>query len=216
MLPILVPQFKPDQWRSLERQLIKIAGKEKEKLQPRDRLVDKSLALAQSYARRLQWGDLFRFLLERNIVCIAEPPPKPPKPPRPPKVCLKNRFRDLLPEILYSDRAISTYTVKARAKVLGLEMIDRLYREYLNQFEKEGTIYRTQIQLYSAYSLQPTDKLDREEWLPDKIAYRIAVVNGCQNSFYFFRNRLDADYYMQFGLEYSEEKSMWRCCDDAS
>jgi hypothetical protein len=225
-LPIQIPQLTSDQWRSLEKQLIAIAAKEKAELEPRDRLVNNSLFLAQGYARKSQWGDLFRFLIERNIVkiegsAIAEPPPRKkrnPKAPNPPKsqfLSIKNRFKNVLPQILYSDRALGIQTIAVKARELGIKFSDRLCQEYLNQLAKEGVIYKTlQLHKYSAYALQQTDAIAPEEWLPASVAYRIAVENGYKNSYHFFKNRpyvrtpspdKVAEFYAQYGIEYDFE-----------
>lgn len=72
MLPIQLPQFAPEQWRSLEKQLIAIANREKLELEPRDRIVAKVIPLAQSYAKHKQWSQVFNVLHSRGIVRLKD------------------------------------------------------------------------------------------------------------------------------------------------
>ena len=216
MLPILTPSFSSDNWRSLELKLIAIANKEKQELAPRDRLANNALSLAQSYARKQEWGNLFRFLIERKI--IAESVSKPRKVCVPKSVrkrsteSVRGKLKSLLVEILYSDRAIGTVTIKAKLAKLGFFITDRVCQEYLSQFSKEGSIYKSSASAvkFTAYALKPTDVIEKTEWLPVSAAFKIAQSNGCKCSYYFFRVRSDASdsvkkvakFYAQYGIEY--------------
>ncbi len=68
MLPIQLPQFSPEQWRSLEKQLIDIVETEKLELEPRDRIVHKVLPTVQYAARAKRWNEVFKELYSRGIV----------------------------------------------------------------------------------------------------------------------------------------------------
>ena len=70
MLPIEVPQFSPEYWKPLEKQLIAIANKEKRQLEPRDRVVYNVLSLAQYSAKSKRWQDVFTMLRDRGIVSL--------------------------------------------------------------------------------------------------------------------------------------------------
>jgi hypothetical protein len=183
-LPIEISVATPEQWRDIESRLMAIAHKERQELDPPDRLANKSLALAQSYAKNREWGDLFRFLIERNLIKIESsviaPPPKPPKQPKPRINTVKQQFKKLLPDILHSDRAISLETIKCNSIALGFEIHPRLYRDYLSIFCKQGLIYKhpESTTKYVFYSLQPTNAIDKAEWLPAKLIFPIAVANG--------------------------------------
>jgi len=72
MLPIQIPQFAPEQWRSLERQLITIANREKLELEPRDRIVHKALPMIQYAARAKRWDEVFKELHSRGIVQLEK------------------------------------------------------------------------------------------------------------------------------------------------
>lgn len=166
---------------------------------------------------------------------IATPPPKSePKPnaTKPPKATekrvsnqsIRNTFKNLLPQILYSDRAIGIQTIAAKSKDLGFKIIEKLCQEYLNQFAKEGIVFKAIAEhKYTAYALQSTDVIDVAEWLPAQIAYRIAVANGYELSYRFFKqrpfNRVCRDkvakFYAEYGLEYrfghkEGENHKWR------
>ena len=89
---------------------------------------------------------------------IAAPPPKrKPKPnaTKPPKVAverigelsIRNTFKNLLPQILYSDRAIGIQTIAAKSKDLGFKIIEKLCQDYLNQFAKEGIVFKRTVAL---------------------------------------------------------------------
>lgn len=67
-LPIQLPQFTPEQWRSLEKQLIAIANREKLELEPRDRIVHKALPMVQYAAKSKQWTHVFNELRSRGII----------------------------------------------------------------------------------------------------------------------------------------------------
>jgi len=67
-LPIQLPQFAPEQWRSLEEQLIAIANREKLELEPRDRIVHKALPMVQHAAKAKQWTHVFNELRSRGII----------------------------------------------------------------------------------------------------------------------------------------------------
>lgn len=222
-LPIQLPQFAPEQWRSLEEQLIAIANREKLELEPRDRIVHKALPMVQHAAKSKQWTYVFDFLEERGVIEIKvettekmkalTPRIKTPKATPRPKIyrqSLKERFKVALPEILYSDRALGIKTIKDKAEKLGIRFSDRTCREYLSQFANCGLIYRAiETPKYAAYALQQTDLIDPNEWMPASIVYRIAVQNGYKNSYQFFKNRpytssreLVAKFYSQYGIEY--------------
>ena len=166
---------------------------------------------------------------------IAAPPPKrKPKPnaTKPPKATekrvsnqsIRNTFKNLLPQILYSDRAIGIQTIAAKSKDLGFKIIEKSCQEYLNQFAKEGIVFKAIAEhKYTAYALQSTDVIDVAEWLPAQIAYRIAVANGYELSYRFFKqrpfNRVCRDkvakFYAEYGLEYrfghkEGENHKWR------
>lgn len=70
MLPIQLPQFTPELWRSLEKQLIEIENLEKSKLEPRDRKVNKILATVQHSAKAKRWQEVFNMLRDREIIAL--------------------------------------------------------------------------------------------------------------------------------------------------
>ena len=166
---------------------------------------------------------------------IATPPLKPqskPKATKPPKGergvspdSIRQRFKALFPQILHSDRAIGIQTVLSKANELGLDITYDLVKEYLYQFSKEGVVFKAiKEHKYNAYALQPTDEIDPLEWLPAEIAYQIALKNGYDGSYNYFRNRPHswnipnerlANFYAQYGLEYRfghkvSENHKWR------
>ena len=216
MLPILTPSLSSDSWRSLELKLIAIANREKRELEPRDRTANNVLSLAQSYARKQEWGNLFRFLVERKIIAESVSEPKKVCVPKPihrrSAESVRGKLKSLLLEVLYSDRAIGTVTIKAKLAERGFFITDRVCQEYLSQFNKEGSIYKSSASAikFTAYALQSTDVIDKAEWLPVSAAFKIAQSNGCKCSYYFFRVRSDAsdsvekvtEFYAQYGIEY--------------
>jgi hypothetical protein len=70
MLPIQIPQFAPEQWRSLEKQLIAIAAEETLELDPPDRTVKKILAAVQYSAKANRWQEVFNMLRDRGIISL--------------------------------------------------------------------------------------------------------------------------------------------------
>jgi len=86
MIPIPLPEFDATQWRSLEKQLMVIAAKEKLQLKPRDRKVNNILATVQHSARAKRWHEVFNMLCERGIITLQSTTPQvkvtKPKPVR--------------------------------------------------------------------------------------------------------------------------------------
>ena len=229
MLPIHTPSLSSDNWRSLEVKLIAIANKEKRELEPRDRIANNALSLAQNYAQKQEWGNLFRFLIERRIIIESEPEPIKiclPKPIRKPSIdTIRGKLKSLLVQVLYSDRAIGVVTIKARLAELNFFITDKVCREYLSQFSRQGFIRKSSASVarFTVYALQSTDVIDKAEWLPASMAFKIAKSNGCECSFPFFRTRSEAsdsdekitEFYTQYGIEYKfDHKEMdiyrWR------
>ncbi len=70
MLPIQLPRFAPEQWRSLEKQLIAIAAKEKNELEPPYRKVNNILATVQHSVKAKRWQEAFNMLSDRGIVSL--------------------------------------------------------------------------------------------------------------------------------------------------
>jgi hypothetical protein len=71
LLPIQLPEFASEHWRSLEKQLIKIANQEKEELEePRDRKVYNVLAAVQYSAKSNRWQEVFKMLRDRGIIAL--------------------------------------------------------------------------------------------------------------------------------------------------
>jgi|GEM_PF-6483935 len=232
MLPIFTPSLSSDNWRSLELKLIAIANNEKRKLAPRDRLANNALSLAQSYARKQEWGNLFLFLMERRIIVESEPKPEKvclPKPVRKPSIdTIRGKLKSLLVEVLYSDRAIGLVTIQVRLAELKFFITDKVLREYLSQFSRKGFIRKSSASVarFTVYALQLTDVIDKAEWLPVSMAFKIAKSNGCECSFPFFRTRSEAsdpdgkiaEFYAQYGIEYKFDHNdrdiyRWRVAD---
>jgi len=72
-LPIIINQIPQSEdltfWRQIEKTLLAIAIQEKrDDIENRDRIANKVLPLAQSYARQKQWSALWRFLCDREII----------------------------------------------------------------------------------------------------------------------------------------------------
>jgi len=212
MLPILTPSLSSDNWRSLELKLIAITNKEKRELAPRDRVTNNVLSLAQSYARKQEWGNLFRLLIERGIIIEAEFKPEP-KPVRKLSIdTIRGKLRSLLSVVLYNDRAIGLVTIQSRLANLGFFITDKVLREYLSQFSRQHIIRKSlaSVARFTVYALQSTSVIDKAEWLPASMSFKIAKSNGCKCSFPFFRTRPEAsdpdekiaEFYAQYGIEY--------------
>lgn len=231
-LPIKLSQFDPDQWRAIEKRLTAIANREKETLEPRDQVVRKVLATVQYAAKNKRWNEVLKCLIERNIIKIKTVEEAQISKPRTSKTKSikpkKKQFKLALSEIFYSDFGLGINTIANRANDLGIKLSHRLCQEYLNQFAKEGLIYKVvDIHKYTAYALHETDTIDPNEWLPASIVYRIAIKRGYKHSYNYFKSRPYGSssketviaFYAQYGIEYKfEYESMdnlrWRIIND--
>lgn len=214
-------------WQNIERTLQDIAIKE-QSLNRRDRLVTNSLALAKNYAKNNEWSKLFSYLTERKIVAVNEPKTVVAKPKKLRRTRIrtkhyaksfKQKVLALLPQVLFSDRALSVATITAKL-ANHLEIQERLCRDYLAEFAKQGLVHKSHLSTnkFVLYSLEPTDEIDNGEWIPSAVAFEIAKRNGCSLGHSFFRNYFATQsqdkvvkFYRQWGLEYRDYNNLrWR------
>lgn len=103
---ILIPESLSSTWQNLERDLNKIAAREKSSYEnPKDRVVNNALSLAQHYAKNRQWSSLYSYLNDRKIVAkpkikaVRQPKPKVIKPPKPKRIKPKANRKKVAPKL---------------------------------------------------------------------------------------------------------------------